>query len=150
MWASLGDNNSFYDGETEDCLQAAKVVSSFRLHIATVRYEIDSDITIAETLPGAFYHDAAVFDSCRERVFAKSWQWLGETNAVAQTAAVSPRTILPGLLNEPVFLAKDAIGTLRCFPNVCTHRGNVLVAQDGAAKDIRCGYHSRRFDFQGA
>jgi choline monooxygenase len=114
-----------------------------------VRYEIDPDIAIAETLPGAFYHDATVFESCRERVFARSWQWLGGTDGVAQPGTVSPRTVLPGLLNEPVFLARDAANVLRCFPNVCTHRGNVLVTGDGAVKDVRCGYHSRRFDFAG-
>jgi choline monooxygenase len=33
---------------------------------------------------------------------------------------------------------------------VCTHRGNILVAEArSGAKDIRCGYHSRRFDLAG-
>jgi choline monooxygenase len=33
--------------------------------------------------------------------------------------------------------------------NVCTHRGNILVKAPCKAKDIRCGYHSRRFDLAG-
>jgi len=32
---------------------------------------------------------------------------------------------------------------------VCTHRGNILVAAACRAKEIRCGYHSRRFDLDG-
>ncbi|MBL8520018.1 MAG: aromatic ring-hydroxylating dioxygenase subunit alpha, partial [Betaproteobacteria bacterium] len=47
-----------------------------------MRYEIHPDITLAETLPGAFYHDPAVFAACREKVFAKSWQWLGDLTDV--------------------------------------------------------------------
>jgi choline monooxygenase len=33
--------------------------------------------------------------------------------------------------------------------NVCTHRGNILVGRACRAKQIRCGYHSRRFDLAG-
>ncbi len=112
-------------------------------------YQVESDIRIAETLPGRFYHDPDAFAASRERVFARSWQWLGDAGVVAQPGSVSPRVVLPGLLNEPVFLARDAGGALRCFPNVCTHRGNLLVTADAAVRDIRCGYHSRRFDFTG-
>ncbi len=108
---------------------------------------IHPDIRLAETLPGSFYHAPDVFAACRERVFARSWQWLGGASMLP--GSVSPRVVLPGLLDEPVFLARDSAGTLRCFPNVCTHRGNVLVARDGEVRDIRCGYHSRRFDFAG-
>ena len=33
--------------------------------------------------------------------------------------------------------------------NVCTHRGSLLVQQDCQRPDIRCPYHSRRFDLDG-
>src|SRR5262249_47428750 len=63
--------------------------------------------------------------------------------------SLSPRELLPGLLAEPLLLARDAAGELRCLSNVCTHRGNILVKAPCAAKEIRCGYHSRRFDLAG-
>jgi choline monooxygenase len=53
------------------------------------------------------------------------------------------------LLDEPVLLARDERGTLRCLSNVCTHRANVLLTAACRARDIRCGYHSRRFDLAG-
>jgi choline monooxygenase len=54
------------------------------------------------------------------------------------------------VLDEPLLLARDAQGALRCLSNVCTHRGNILVSEKRVnAKDIRCGYHSRRFDLSG-
>jgi choline monooxygenase len=113
------------------------------------RYSIDADIALAETLPGSFYHDRDTFEACRERVFARSWQWLGELADVGATLSLSPRTIAPGHLDEPVFLARDGEGVLRCLPNVCTHRGNLLVTKPCSARDIRCAYHSRRFDYSG-
>ncbi|HEX7605330.1 MAG TPA: SRPBCC family protein [Usitatibacter sp.] len=112
-------------------------------------YAIDPDITVARTLPGGFYSDAAAFERSRERVFARTWQWLGELADVASPASLAPRDLLPGFMDEALLLARDESGALRCLSNVCTHRGNILVKSACAAKDIRCGYHSRRFDLAG-
>ena len=113
-------------------------------------YAVDPDITVAHTLDAAFYRDEEAFADARERIFARTWQWIGDLADVAAPRSLSPRALLPGLLDEPLLLSRDAAGTLRCLSNVCTHRGNVLVreARSGAS-DIRCGYHSRRFDLAG-
>ena len=57
--------------------------------------------------------------------------------------------MLPGHLDEPLVLARDGAGELRCLSNVCTHRGNLLVREHCRAEQIRCSYHSRRFDLAG-
>jgi len=114
-----------------------------------MHFSVDADITVASTLPSAFYLDPGAFAAARERVFARSWQWIGDGADVAEPASLAPRTLLPGLLDEPLLLARDAAGTLRCLSNVCTHRGNILVAAPCRAQQIRCGYHSRRFDLAG-
>ena len=85
----------------------------------------------------------------RERVFARTWQWIGPLDDVAEPGALAPRTLLPGLLDEPLLLSRDAAGALRCLPNVCTHRGHRLVDAPCRRDDIRCPYHSRRFDLAG-
>lgn len=112
-------------------------------------YAVDADITRAGTLSPAFYRDAAAYERAREAVFARSWQWIGPLDDVAGRETLSPRTLLPGLLDEPLLLARDAAGDLRCLSNVCTHRGNILVPTPCGARQIRCGYHSRRFDLAG-
>ena len=112
-------------------------------------YSVDPDITAARTLEAAFYRDAAAWHAARSRVFARSWQWIGDLADVAEPASLSPREMLPGLLDEPLLLSRDAEGDLRCLSNVCTHRGNLLVKQACRAQGIRCGYHSRRFDLAG-
>jgi choline monooxygenase len=112
-------------------------------------YSVDPDITVASTLPGAFYSDADAFARMKERVFARTWQWIGPLDDVSQPGSLAPRTLLPGSLDEPLLLARDAQGTLRCLSNVCTHRGNILVSEACRAKQIRCGYHSRRFELDG-
>ncbi len=117
--------------------------------MSSMPYSIDPDIAVAATLESRFYGDADAYAACRERVFARSWQWLGDLADVAQPRSLSPRDLLPGLLDEPLLLARDEAGELRCLSNVCTHRGNLLVRAPCTAKEIRCGYHSRRFDLAG-
>jgi choline monooxygenase len=115
----------------------------------TINYTVDPDIAIAATLDHAFYRDASTYALARERIFARTWQWLGALDDVAAPQSLSPRDLLPGLLDEPLLLARDAGGELRCMSNVCTHRGNILVKAACSASQIRCGYHSRRFDLAG-
>ena len=114
-----------------------------------MRYAIEPDIRAACTLPGSFYSDAEAYRLTRERVFARTWQWIGELGDVASPATLAPRDLLPGFMDEPLLLARDAEGALRCLSNVCTHRGNILVKAPCASREIRCGYHSRRFDLAG-
>lgn len=112
-------------------------------------FNVDPDISKASTLDTSFYTEEVNFRLARERVFARSWQWLGSLDDVAQPGSVAPRDILPGLLGEPLMLARDDKSALRCLSNVCTHRGNILVHEACKAQQIRCGYHSRRFDLAG-
>jgi choline monooxygenase len=112
-------------------------------------YSVDPDITVASTIDSAFYRDEAAYALARERIFARTWQWVGDLADVATPGTLAPRELLPGLLDEPLLLARDAAGTLRCLSNVCTHRGNILVKAACKADQIRCGYHSRRFDLSG-
>jgi len=112
-------------------------------------FAIDPDVTVARTLPSAFYLDPDVHALTRERVFARTWQWLGDLDDVTLPGSLSPREMLAGHLDEPLLLSRDAGGTLRCLSNVCTHRANLLVPAPCRAEQIRCGYHSRRFDLEG-
>jgi choline monooxygenase len=114
-----------------------------------VRLDIDPDITTAQTLPSSFYRDASAYETSKDRVFARTWQWRGDTEDVSQPGSLSPREMLPGCLGEPLLLSRDEAGELRCLSNVCTHRGNLLVKAPCRAQQIRCGYHSRRFDMAG-
>lgn len=112
-------------------------------------YACDPDITRAATLDPAFYRDETAYAAARERIFARTWQWLGDLADADAAGSLSPRDLLPGVLDEPLLLARDAGGTLRCLSNVCTHRANILVKEGCRADHIRCGYHSRRFDLAG-
>ena len=113
------------------------------------RWHVDPDVTRAETLDKAFYLDPAAWAVARERIFTRSWQWIGTGEDVREPGSLAPRDLLPGCLDEPLLLARDRANELRLLSNVCTHRGNVMVEAPCRAEVIRCPYHSRRFDLAG-
>ena len=110
------------------------------------KFNVESDISKAETLPSSFYKDSKVFEDLKSKIFLKSWQWIGDTDMVKDKSSVYPSTILKDYLNEPIVLTKDEDDIIHCLTNVCTHRGNLLVFEPGKSKKLVCMYHGRRFN----
>lgn len=110
---------------------------------------IDPEIRRASTLPADFYRDPKWLEAARERVFAPSWQFAGDTDRVKTPGTAVPLTLLPGCLDEPLLLSRDAHDALHLCSNVCTHRGNLLCEGETHATGLRCRYHGRRFALDG-
>ena len=115
----------------------------------TDRLAVHEDIRKASTLPARFYSDPGLFARARERIFAPSWQLVGDTDRVKVPGQVYPFTLLEGLLDEPLLLTRDAKDELHCLSNVCTHRGNLVADSAGVEPMLRCRYHGRRFALDG-
>jgi choline monooxygenase len=116
--------------------------------VSPPRVEIDPDIRRARTLPPEVY-GPAWFDALTERVLARSWHLVGDAVEAQVPGRVTPLTLLPSPRPEPLVLACDPEGQVRCLSNVCTHRGNVVVEEPGNATSLRCRYHGRRFGLDG-
>ena len=112
-------------------------------------YDVDADITRAWTLPSAFYRDEAAQERVRERVLARSWQYLAHTDEIRQPGHVLPVTFLEGSVDEPLLLTRGDDDALHLLSNVCTHRANLVAAEPGRCRGLRCPYHGRRFDLDG-
>jgi choline monooxygenase len=111
---------------------------------------IHEDIRKASTIASDFYTHPAYFEASKERIFARTWQWIGDTDLVALPGQLAPLTLLPGFLDEPALLVRDQQDVLHCMSNVCTHRGNLLIEHNCQASQIRCRYHGRRFKLDGS
>ncbi len=109
---------------------------------------VHSDIEQARTLPGWLYDDPRWFARLCERVFPRTWHGWPLDTRPTRASALTPWTLLPGALDEPLLLTHDG-SALRCVSNVCTHRGAVLVDRPTSAGSIRCRYHGRRFALDG-
>ena len=108
-------------------------------------FTIDPDIRRARTLSSDFYTDPAYFEASKEKIFARSWQFVGR---IGDVEGLKPLTLLPGFLDEPILLSRNG-SDVRCLSNVCTHRGKILIDETCKANLIRCSYHGRRFDLSG-
>lgn len=112
-------------------------------------FSIDERIERAATLPSWVYSDPEVHAAQRERIFARSWQLVGDTDRVRVPGQVSPAVFLEGMLEEPILLTRDLKDQVHCLSNVCTHRGTILCEGDGVEQNLRCRYHGRRFALDG-
>lgn len=112
-------------------------------------WHIDPDIQVAHTLPAEVYRDATWFLRQQEQVFARSWQFAADLSQLQEPGQVLPWTLLPGCLDEPLLLTRQAGEEIHCLSNVCTHRGFKLVEHPCQTRGLLCRYHGRRFDLGG-
>lgn len=110
---------------------------------------IDRDIRIASTPPGSFYNSTESYIFVQDKIFARTWQFIGDKNSFSQQNYLYPVWLLNGCLNEPLLVSSDAAKNLTCMSNVCTHRGFVLVEEPMKSTTIRCRYHGRCFSPHG-
>ena len=113
------------------------------------RFFVDPDIARAKTIDADFYTSYEVFEQCREKIFAPSWQFIGSDELVKEQGDVYPFTLLPGYLDEPLLLTKDRSGSINTLSNVCTHRGNLVADKACKLNNLRCRYHGRMFGLDG-
>src|SRR5579872_1660053 len=119
------------------------------LNYAMSRFTIDPDIARARTPSTDLYTDPALFELCKEKIFAPSWQFIGDTDPVAAAGDAWPFILLEGLLDEPLVLVRNQDGGLRLLSNVCTHRGNLVVNEPCRLTHLHCRYHGRQFGLDG-
>ncbi len=110
---------------------------------------IDKDIAKAKTISTDYYTSPHFYEASKEKIFANSWQFIGDTDNAKEPGNVYPLTFLPGYLDEPLLLTRDKENQLHCMSNVCTHRGNLLVYEACKLNQLRCKYHGRLFQLNG-
>lgn len=113
------------------------------------KFFIDKDISKAKTISTEVYKSADVYKLFIEKIFANSWQFIGDSDLLNNQNNCHPFTLLEGSLNEPLLLTKDENKKIHCLSNVCTHRGNILAYEPCNTKSLICKYHGRVFNING-
>ncbi len=113
------------------------------------KFDVNPDIAYAKTISTEFYLNPAYFELAKEKIFACTWHFIGDTDQVKDPGWVTPVTLLDKYIDEPLLLSRDKSGDLHCLSNVCTHRGNLLIERPCKLNDLRCKYHGRRFQLDG-
>lgn len=115
-----------------------------------VIFDAEAPVELASTLSSNFYTSADLFEQSKDKIFARSWQFCCSKESLQMPGQMQPHTLLPGILDEPLLFTNDKNQQLRCLSNVCTHRGAILVDKPCQIEQIRCPYHSRRFNLDGS
>ncbi|MPZ14915.1 MAG: Rieske 2Fe-2S domain-containing protein [Chloroflexi bacterium] len=92
------------------------------------------------------YVDPNIFDLEMERIFPRTWVFIGHESEVRQPGDF--KTTSMGRI--PVILVRDRRGSLHVLINRCCHRGAVICREEtGNAEAFRCPYHGWTYDERG-
>ena len=119
-------------------------MSGYRLEerLASVLASTDE----ARGLPNELYTSDELFTRERDEVFGSTWACIGRGSDAPAAGDVYPVS----LMGLPLVLVRGGDGELRVFHNVCSHRGNRLVAEPCRVTGaIRCPYHSWTYELDG-
>ncbi|PPR11926.1 MAG: 2-halobenzoate 1,2-dioxygenase large subunit [Alphaproteobacteria bacterium MarineAlpha11_Bin1] len=93
-----------------------------------------------------FYISPEVFDIEMDRIFGRSWLFLGHTSQVPEPGDYITTTIA----RQPIIMSRHRDGEVHVMFNRCTHRGaQVCLEQRGNAKRFECPYHAWVFNTDG-
>jgi choline monooxygenase len=97
-----------------------------------------------ESLPSPWYTDASVTAREVEKIFRKTWNYVGPTSELANLG-----DYITGYVGEvPVVVVRNESG-LAGFVNVCRHRRHEVMKGRGNSKSMQCGYHAWTYDLAG-
>ena len=99
-----------------------------------------------EYVHGSLYTDEAIFKEELEKIWYRSWVYVGHVSEIPNPNDFILKTI--GL--EEVILSRDREGQVHLLHNRCPHRGNrVCVNSHGNARSWTCAYHGWNFSNDG-
>ena len=99
--------------------------------------------------------DPALFELERERIFKQTWLYVARTEELAEPGDYKLRRL--HVANTSVIIVRDRNGAVHAFHNICTHRGNKLIPEQGeqslghtATHTLTCRFHAWTFNTDGA
>jgi choline monooxygenase len=100
----------------------------------------------ARGLPGRVYGSPDYWAVERDRLFRDDWFTVGAASDVPNAGDVLPVTIAEWEL----VLVRGQDMKVRCFHNVCRHRGTKLVLAAKNVRTIACGWHCWTYSLEGS
>ncbi|MGA3212387.1 MAG: aromatic ring-hydroxylating dioxygenase subunit alpha [Terriglobales bacterium] len=103
-----------------------------------------TELDRGESLPAHWYTEPAITALEIEKIFRKTWSYIGCTPALARTG-----DFVTGNVGEvPVVVVRNEKG-LAAFVNVCRHRKHEVMSGCGNARTMQCPYHAWTYDLNG-
>ncbi|WP_326836353.1 Rieske 2Fe-2S domain-containing protein [Amycolatopsis rhabdoformis] len=97
-------------------------------------------------IPMFTYTDPGVYELEIERIFGRSWLFVGHVSEVPRAGSFVTRT----MGEESVIVGRGDDSVVRVFLNACRHRGMRLACEDfGEVNNWRCPYHGFTYGSKG-
>jgi glycine betaine catabolism A len=108
---------------------------------------LDTRTRFESTLPGRYYHDPAIYEQERDRIFSRMWVCVGRADDLPEAG----RYLLADVGRESVLVVRGRDGAIRAFLNVCRHRGARLCTEPcgSIGQAIQCRYHAWSYALDG-
>ncbi|MER8465447.1 aromatic ring-hydroxylating dioxygenase subunit alpha [Mesorhizobium sp. M1396] len=106
---------------------------------------LDRSTNLAEGLPGRAYYDPSFYEAERKHIFAAGWVGVGFASDIPNPGDVVPVSVA----GYELILVRLKDGNIKCYHNICRHRGMKLVKDKGNVKTIRCSYHCWTYGLEG-
>lgn len=97
------------------------------------------------TMPSHYYFDPDIFAHERQKIFFRTWQFVGHVNDTVEPGDYFEANIA----GESVIVARGDDHQLRAFYNVCQHRAHQVVSGSGNCRLFRCPYHAWSYGLDG-
>lgn len=99
----------------------------------------------AETLPPWCYTSEQFFDREVDRIFKRTWNFLGREDEIANPGDY----VTYDLFGESLIVVRNRANVLRAFVNSCRHRGTRMLHGNGNCRSITCPYHGWSYSLNG-
>ncbi len=106
--------------------------------------DLAGDLEHGFSLPASWYTDPAILELERERIFLRTWQYVGRIAQVEDVGDYFTAT----LFDLPVVVVRSENG-LRAFVNVCRHRRHLVMSGAGNKKDLLFPFHALSYGIDG-
>jgi Rieske 2Fe-2S family protein len=109
------------------------------------RSELGKPADEAVGLPPRLYTDTAIFAAEKETIFRREWMAVFHESTIPR-----PRDYrVVEIAGDSLIVVRGDDGRLRCFHNICRHRGAQPASGSGNCRYFRCPYHLWTYDLTG-
>ena len=117
-----------------------------RIEVEKARTAPSADAVEIPPIPTGRYTDPAFHELEKERVFGRSWLFVGHESEWPESGSYRLMT----RSGAPIVVVRGEDGVLRAFYNACRHRGAPVTRDDcGTARRLTCQYHSWSYGTDG-
>jgi phenylpropionate dioxygenase-like ring-hydroxylating dioxygenase large terminal subunit len=105
-----------------------------------------AELVERDRVHGSLYTDPEIFERELERIWYRTWVYVGHVSEVPEPNDYVRKSIGP----QPVIMTREKTGNIHLLLNRCSHRANMVCdAEKGNSSAFRCPYHGWTFSNTG-